>query len=86
MPNFKDILKSEQAAQLMGQAGKLEQLKDAPETRRLFQLLSQSSGDLAEAADRAAQGDAGQLTAAIRHLMQDSEGKALIEHLKKSLK
>ena len=64
-----------------------DMLEDAaPETLRLFQLLSQSAGgDLEQAAGRAAQGDAEQLMGAIRQLMNDPEGQRLIGQMKRSL-
>ena len=86
MPNFQDILGSEQAAKLMKNSSKLEQLKDAPETRRLFQLLSSSAGgDLEQAANRAAQGDTAALMGAIKQLMQNPEGEQLIRRMKENL-
>lgn len=86
MPNFEDLLKSEQTAQLMKNTDKLDHLRDAPETQRLFHLLSQSTGgSLEQAANRAAQGDTAQLTEAIRKLMQNPEGQQLIQQIKKTL-
>ena len=82
MPNFDELLKGKQAAQLMGDTGKLEKLRDAPETQQIFSMLSKSTGDLEAAADRAAKGDAAQLTDAIRKLMQDPEGVRLIQKMK----
>ena len=84
MPNFDELLKGKQAAQLMGDKGKLEKLRDAPETQQIFSMLSKSTGDLEAAADRAAKGDAAQLTDAIRKLMQDPEGAKLIQKMKDS--
>lgn len=87
MPNFQDMLHSEQAAQLMKNTNKLEQIRNTPETQRLFQLLSQSAGgDLEQAANRAAQGDASTLMEAIRQLMQNPEGQKLVQNMKESLK
>ena len=86
MADFQDVMNSEQAAKLMGDSKRLEQLRAAPETQRLFQLLSQSAGgDLEQAAGRAAQGDAEQLMGAIRQLMNDPEGQRLIRQMKRSL-
>ena len=82
MPNFDEFLKGKQAAQLMGDKGKLEKLRDAPETQQIFSMLSRSTGDLEAAADRAAKGDTAQLTDAIRKLMQDPEGAKLIQKMK----
>lgn len=86
MPNFDEILKGKQAAWLMGDAAKLEKLRDAPETQKIFSMLSRSTGDLESAAQRAAKGDTAQLTDAIRQLMQDPEGAKLIQKMKDSLK
>ena len=86
MPNFDELLKGKEAAGRMKDPGKLEKLRDAPETRRIFDLLSRSTEDLEGAAQRAAQGDAAQLTGAIRQLMNDPEGAKLIQKMKESLK
>ena len=43
MPNFDELLKGKEAAGLMKDPGKLEKLRDAPETRRIFDLLSRSA-------------------------------------------
>ena len=85
MPNFDELLKGKEAAGLLSNARKLEQLRDAPETQKIFDLLSQSAGDLEAAADRAAKGDAAQLTDAIRKLMRDPEGAKLIQKMKESI-
>ena len=85
MPNFDEFAKGKEAARLMGDKQKLEQLRDAPETQRIFSMLSQSAGDLEAAADRAARGDTAQLTDAIRKLMQDPEGARLIRKMKDSI-
>ena len=84
MPNLDELMKGKEAARLLGDAKKLERLRDAPETQKVFDLLSQSTGDLEAAADRAAKGDAAQLTDAIRKLMQDPEGAKLIQKMKDS--
>ncbi|MDE7171527.1 MAG: hypothetical protein K2O11_06600 [Oscillospiraceae bacterium] len=86
MPNFDELLKGKEAANLMKDPGKLEKLRDAPETQQIFHLLSKSTGDLESAAQRAAKGDTAQLTDAIRQLMHDPEGAKLIQKMKDSLK
>jgi hypothetical protein len=87
MPEFQDMLKSEQAAQLMKDSKKLERLRDAPETQRLFQLLSQNAGgNLEQAAGQAASGDTTKLMDAIQRLMQDPEGQKLLQQMKRSIK
>ena len=85
MPNLDELIKGKQAARLLGDKGKLEKLRDAPETQQIFSMLSRSTGDLEAAADRAAKGDTAQLTDAIRKLMQDPEGAKLIQKMKDNL-
>lgn len=87
MPNFQDVMNSGQAANLMKDSQKLEQLRDAPETQRIFQLLSQSAGgNLEQAAKQAADGDASTLMTAIRQLMENPEGQQLMQKMKQSMK
>lgn len=86
MPNFDELLKGKEAAGLMKDPSKLEKLRDAPETQKIFSMLSQSTGDLESAAERAAKGDTAQLAGAIRRLMQDPEGARLIQKMKENLK
>ncbi len=86
MPNFDELLKGKEAASLMKDPKKLEQLRDAPETQRIFAMLRGRAGDLESAAERAAKGDAAQLADAIRQLMHDPEGARLIEKMKENLK
>ena len=86
MPNFDEVLKGSQAAGLMGDRAKLEKLRDAPETQKIFSMLSRSTGDLESAAERAAKGDTAQLTDALRQLMQDPEGAKLIQKMKDNFK
>ncbi len=86
MPNFQEMLQSEQTSKLLQDQARLERLRDSPETRRLFELLSRSAGgDLEQAANRAAQGDASGLVSAIQRLMRDPEGQKLIQKTKQSL-
>lgn len=86
MPNFDELLKGKEAAGLMKDPSKLEKLRDAPETQKIFSMLSQSTGDLESAAERAAKGDTAQLTDAIRRLMKDPEGAKLIQKMKENFK
>ena len=85
MPNLDELIKGKEANRLLSDTKKLERLRDAPETQKIFSMLSQSAGDLETAADKAAKGDAAQLTDAIRKLMQDPEGAKLIQKMKDSL-
>ena len=86
MPNFDEVLHGKEAMGLMKDPSKLEKLRDAPETQRIFSMLSQSAGDLESAAERAARGDSAQLADAIRQLMRDPEGARLIQKMKENLK
>ena len=87
MPSFNSFLKDPQAAKLMGDSTKLEQLKGAPETQKIFAMLNRSTGgNLEQAAGDAANGDSEQLIAAIRQLLSDPEGAQLIQKMKDRLK
>ncbi len=86
MPNFDELLKGKEAAGLMKDPSRLEKLRDAPETQKIFSMLSQSTGDLESAAQRAARGDTAQLADAIRQLMHDPEGSKLIQKMKENFK
>lgn len=86
MPNFDEVLHGKEAMGLMKDPAKLEKLRDAPETQRIFSMLSRSTGDLESAAQRAAKGDTAQLADAIRKLMHDPEGAKLIQKMKENLK
>lgn len=87
MPKFDELLNSKQAAGLLKDTGRLEQLRDAPETQKIFSMLSRSTGgDLEGAAERAANGDAGELANAIRQVMKSPEGAQLLQKMKQTLK
>ena len=86
MPNFNELLKGKEAASLMKDPSKLAKLRDAPETQKIFSMLSRSTGDLESAAQRAAKGDTAQLADAIRGLMHDPEGARLIQKMKENFK
>ncbi len=87
MSNFDDLLHNQQAAHLLSDQSKLEQLRQAPETQQLFSMLrDHTGGDLEQAANRAAQGNAAPLISAIQKLMRDPEGAKLMEKMKQHLK
>ena len=86
MPNFDELLKGKEAASLMKDPSRLEKLRDAPETQKIFDMLSRSAGDLESAAQRAVKGDTAQLAGAIRQLMNDPEGARLLEKMKENFK
>ena len=87
MPDFKELLRSEQAKRLMKDQSAIRQLQDAPESRRLMELLGQQAGgDLEGAASAAAEGSPAQLMGAMQKLLRDPESKKLLEQLSQSLK
>lgn len=86
MPNLNEFLQNSQAERLINNE-KLEQLKDAPETRKVFELLKQETGgSLEQAAEDASKGDSTQLVRAIKQLMQNPEAAMLISQMKNKLK
>ncbi len=87
MPKYEELLNSGPAGRLLKDTGKLEQLRDAPETQKIFSMLSGTTGgDLEGAAERAANGDAGELANAIRRVMDSPEGARLLQKMKQTLK
>ena len=50
MPNLGELLKGKEASRLLSDTKKLEQLRDTPETQKVFYMLSRSAGDLEAAA------------------------------------
>ena len=72
----------------MKDQGKLDQLQDAPETQRLFQMLSKNAGGDLEQAARTGRpwgsSNFAQLMDAVRRLTQDPEGQRLIQRLRQS--
>lgn len=87
MANLDGLLHNQQAAQLLSDQKKLEQLRSAPETQQLFSMLRENTGeDLEQAANHAAQGNTAPLVSAIRTLMRDPEGAKLIEKMKQHLR
>ncbi len=87
MPEFDALKNDPQAARLMGDPDRLRQLRQAPETQKLFSMLSRTTGgNLEQAAQDASQGNTGQLLSAIRQLMADPEGAKLIQQMKDKLK
>lgn len=86
MPNFDELLKGKEAASLMKDPSKLEKLRDAPETQKIFSMLSRSTGDLESAAQRAAKGDTAQLKSLIQSITSTPGGAELLQRLGNSLK
>ena len=87
MPDFKELLNSEQAKRLMNDQATIQKLQNAPESKRLMELLGQQAGgNLEGAADAAAKGSPAQLMGAMQKLLRDPESKKLLEQISQSLK
>ena len=86
MPDLKDLLHSGQAEQLMKDKHTLDAIQNAPETQQLLSMLSQNAGgDLEGAASAAAKGDSAKLMGAMSRLLNDPEGKRLVEQIRKAV-
>ena len=86
MPDLKDILNNDSAKKLMSDKGALERIQNAPETRRLLELLSQKSGSTTDQlANSASSGDSAQLMGAIQQLLRDPESQKLLGTISKNL-
>lgn len=86
VPDFSELLHSEQAGKLMHDKTAVETIQKAPQTQKLLSMLSQSvGGDLEGAADAAAKGDAAKLMGAMTKLLNDPEGKRLVEEISRTI-
>ena len=74
-----------EAAALLGNPGALKSLLQAPETRRLIELL-QKQGNLQSAAEKAKQGDVGDLQAMLHRLQTSQEGGNALAEMEEKLK
>lgn len=74
-----------EAAALLGNPGALKSLLQAPETRRLMELL-QKQGNLQSAAEKAKQGDVGELQAMLHRLQSSQEGGSALAKMEEKLK
>lgn len=87
MPDFSELLHSEQAGKLMQDKSAVEALQKAPQTQKLLSMLSQSvGGDLEGAAESAAKGNAAKLMGAMTKLLGDPEGKRLVEEISRTIR
>lgn len=85
MPDFNEL--REQAGKLMGDKAAVDSLQRAPQTQQLLSMLSKSvGGDLEGAADAAAKGDGAKLMGAMTKLLNDPEGKRLVEELSRAVR
>lgn len=87
MPDFNELLRSKQAAELMGDKGTVETIQKSPQAQKLLSMLAQNAGgDLEGAADAAKKGDAARLMSAMTKLLGDPEGKRLVEEISKAIR
>lgn len=84
MSDWNKLLESKQAQRLMGDRETVEHLKNAPQSQRLMELLSQRE-DAEQAAAAAEAGDTGPLLGVFRRLMDDPESRRLLEQIKQEL-
>lgn len=86
MSDFNALLHSEQAEKLMQNKSAVETIQKAPQTQKLLSMLTQNAGgDLEGAADAAAKGDAAKLMGAMNKLLNDPEGKRLVEEISRAI-
>lgn len=79
--NF-DVMNSPEAAALLKNKDALKALLQSPDTRKLMRMLSSQNGtQLRQAAEQAKRGDASNLSAMMRSLMESEEGASLVERI-----
>lgn len=87
MPDFSELFNSEHAKKLMNNQNTVSQLKNAPESQRLIELLGQQAdGNLEDMANAAVKGNPQQLMDAIQKLLHDPESKKLLDEISQNLK
>ena len=86
MSSVQDLMHSEAAGKLLQNRSALEELRDAPETQTVMELLRRSTGgNLEQAAQQAANGDPSSLADSIRQVMKSPAGEKLLSRMKKAL-
>lgn len=87
MPTLEELLHNPQAEKIMDDDKMLGHLMDAPETKKLFSMLTRNTnGNLEQMTESAAKGNSAQLLSAINQLLQNPEATKLIEQMKQKLK
>ena len=86
MPDFNELLHSEQAGKLLQDKAAAASIQKAPQAQKLLSMLSKSvGGDLEGAADAAAKGDSAKLMGAMTKLLSDPEGRRLVEEISRTI-
>jgi hypothetical protein len=84
--NLDEMLKDPQAANLLKNKRKLQQLINSPDAKKLVELLSQKGGsDLQSAAKAAMSGDASALVGLMQEVMQRPEGAKAVEGISRNI-
>ena len=85
MPDLNELLKSNQAKKLMNNSKAIQDLKKAPETQRLMELINSQAGDsLEHIAHSASEGDTSQLLSTIQTILSNPESRSLLDKISKN--
>ena len=84
--NLDELMKDPKAAGLLNNKALLQTILNAPDTKRLMQLLDQKAGgDLKQAASSAAKGNTQALSVLVQQVMGSEEGARLIQQLNQKI-
>lgn len=87
MPDFNELLKNEQIQNMMHDRSTIDRVKQAPESQRILELLTQQANCSPETMIQAAtQGHPQQLMDAIQKLLHDPESQKLLDEISHGLK
>ncbi len=85
-PTMEELMGQPQAAQLLKNPGAVEQLTQAPETKKLMQMLNQGAGgDLQSVTEAAMKGDTSQLMALMNQVLSNPEGAKMVDQLQRTI-
>ena len=86
MSDLNDFLKNEQLKKMMNDRTIMERVKNAPESQRILEILSQQNKCNPEnMVNAAARGEPQQLMDAIQKLLHDPESKKLLDEISHGL-
>ena len=87
MPDLNELFQNEQVKKMMNDHTTVDRLKNAPESQRLLELLSQQANGSPESmVNAAARGEPQQLMGAIQKLLRDPESQKLLNEISRGLK
>lgn len=85
MPDLNELLKSNQAKKLLNNSKAIQDLKKAPETQRLMELINSQAGDTIEhIVHSASEGDTSQLMNTIQTILKNPESRSLLDQISKN--